>query len=312
MKIVFAGTPEFAAVALDAIIGAGHTVIAAYTQPDRPAGRGKKLMASPVKQRATAYKIPIYQPLNFKEPEACESLLALQPDLMIVAAYGLILPQNVLNIPTFGCINIHASLLPRWRGAAPIQRAIQAGDTETGITIMQMDIGLDTGDMLIKQTCAIDADDNAGILHDRLAEMGGKAILEFLDRRTGLIAKRQNNQLATYAHKLSKREAQVNWQLDAESIVRSVRAFNPWPVAFTETPQGRVRILEAERAETSDASIPGTIIEKSKRGIYIACGKNSIRINRLQIPGGKPIDVSDFVNGGKALLNVGDVLTIPE
>lgn len=313
MKIIFAGTPEFAAKSLQAILDKGHEVIAVYTQPDRPAGRGKKLVKSEVKLVAESHNIPVYQPEKLTNTEAQEELASLKPDLMIVAAYGLLLPKEVLDAPTYGCINIHASLLPRWRGAAPIQRAIQAGDTETGITIMQMDIGLDTGDMLLKLVTEISNEDTGGTLHDRLAEQGAKAILQYLDSRESLSAEPQDNALANYAHKLSKQEAAIDWNENAEKICRDIRAFNPWPVSFFEIVDAkdkiqRVRVFEARKEEIESGQAPGTILDKSKQGIVVQCGTAAISIQRLQLPGAKAMDVQSFVNGGKDLLNAGECL----
>jgi methionyl-tRNA formyltransferase len=313
LKIIFAGTPEFAAKSLQAILDKGHEVIAVYTQPDRPAGRGKKLVKSEVKLVAESHNIPVYQPEKLTNTEAQEELASLKPDLMIVAAYGLLLPKEVLDAPTYGCINIHASLLPRWRGAAPIQRAIQAGDTETGITIMQMDIGLDTGDMLLKLVTEISNEDTGGTLHDRLAEQGAKAILQYLDSRESLSAEPQDNSLANYAHKLSKQEAAIDWNENAEKICRDIRAFNPWPVSFFEIVDAkdkiqRVRVFEAKKEEIKSGQAPGTILDKSKQGIVVQCGTAAISIQRLQLPGAKAMDVQSFVNGGKDLLNAGECL----
>jgi methionyl-tRNA formyltransferase len=315
LKIIFAGTPEFAAKSLQAIIDQNHEVIAVYTQPDRPAGRGKKLVKSEVKQVAEAHGIPVFQPEKLTNPEAQTELAALKADLMIVAAYGLLLPKAVLDMPTFGCINIHASLLPRWRGAAPIQRAIQEGDRETGITIMQMDVGLDTGDMLLKLKTDITDQDTGGSLHDRLAEQGASAILQYLEQRETLAAEPQDNELANYAHKLSKQEACINWQDSAQQICRNIRAFNPWPVSFLEFLDAkgkvqRVRIFEASEVETNDDRVAGTILEKTKNGIIIQCGQGAISIQQLQLPGAKAMDVQSFVNGGKALLNAGEQLNV--
>lgn len=316
MKIIFAGTPEFSARSLEAILKAGHEVIAVYTQPDRRAGRGKKILKSPVKCVAETHNIPVYQPEKLTDLNAQKELAALEPDLMIVAAYGLLLPPAVLNTPRFGCVNIHASLLPRWRGAAPIQRAIQAGDTETGITIMQMDEGLDTGNMLMKVSTPITDDDTGGSLHDRLAEIGASAILSYLalltehcrthgDIETG---EAQNNDEANYAHKLSKQEAAINWSDDARQICLTIRAFNPWPVAFLTCKNERVRIFEAEELPVQHSTRPGTVLEKTKHGVVVSCGKNAIRILTLQLPGAKAISASAFFNGGKNMLNVGDTL----
>lgn len=265
-------------------------------------------MPSPVKNVAIEHEIPVFQPLNLKEATTQAELAALKADLMIVAAYGLLLPKEVLDMPTYGCINIHASLLPRWRGAAPIQRAIQEGDSETGITIMQMDIGLDTGDMLLKAACPIRPTSTAGELHDQLSELGAKCILQYLDQRTALNAEKQDNSLATYAHKLSKAEAHVDWQDDAVRIERSVRAFNPWPVSYTETEKERIRILEASAQACIADKQPGTVLEKNKTGIVVRCGSGALNITRLQLAGSKAISVGDFVNGGKALLEPGTEL----
>lgn len=316
MKIIFAGTPEFAAQSLKAIIDAGYEVIAAYTQPDRPAGRGKKLLKSDVKCVAESHNIPVYQPEKLSSQDAQRELAELEADLMIVAAYGLLLPTEVLETPKYGCINIHASLLPRWRGAAPIQRAIQANDTETGITIMQMDEGLDTGDMILTLKTDISDQDTGGSLHDRLAALGADAILLYLDRLKNqqVSAEKQDSSLANYAHKLSKQEAQINWDDGAEQICRNIRAFNPWPVSFFEARDlndkiMRVRVFEASEVATNVAEPAGKIIEKSKNGIIVSCGKNAISIQKLQLPGAKAMDVQAFVNGGKALLNAGDMLS---
>ncbi|MDR9424677.1 MAG: methionyl-tRNA formyltransferase, partial [Marinobacter sp.] len=248
MRIVFAGTPDFAATALKALLKAGHDIVGVYSQPDRPAGRGRKLVPGPVKQVALDADIPVFQPLSLKSEDAQQELAALKPDVMIVAAYGLILPKAVLDIPTHGCLNIHASLLPRWRGAAPIHRAIAAGDTQTGITIMQMDEGLDTGDMLLKVTTPIRSDDTGGSLHDRLADLGGEAIVEALNQlaRGDLGPEPQNDNEACYAHKLSKEEGHIDWQRSAADIERLVRAFNPWPGTFTDLGDQRIRIHMAQ------------------------------------------------------------------
>lgn len=307
MDIIFAGTPEFAAISLRALINAGHRVIAVYTQPDRPAGRGKKLLASEVKQVALEHGIPVHQPLNFKEEQALETLQSLHADLMIVAAYGLILPEPVLCAPRLGCINIHASLLPRWRGAAPIQRAIQAGDTETGITIMQMDKGLDTGAMLLKREIPIAPSATGGSLHDQLAELGGSAILDALELLTQgrLEPEAQDDTNACYANKLSKQEARIDWTNSAEQIARDIRAFNPWPVAFFLAAGERIRVFEANVINTEHQIPPGTVIEKSRNGIQISCGSGVLQVLKLQLPGGKVLSVQDVINGGKRGLEAG-------
>lgn len=314
LRIIFAGTPDFAASALEAIINQGYHVIAAYTQPDRPAGRGKKMHKSPVKALAEQHDIPVYQPLNFKDNADQQALSALNADLMIVAAYGIILPKVVLDTPKLGCLNIHASLLPRWRGAAPIQRAIQAGDTETGITIMQMDEGLDTGNMLWVKKTPINPDDNGGTLHDRLAQLGAEAMLETLERLDSgeLNNEQQDDQHACYAHKLSKADAHIDWSQSAESIQLTIRAFNPWPVAYTVEADKRIRIFEAEVVDQNTNHPPGTVINKSREGVVVACGQGAINIKKLQLPGAKAMSVSDFVNGGKAMLEIDTLLTSTE
>ncbi len=310
MRLVFAGTPDFAATALKALIAAGHTIVGVYSQPDRPAGRGRKLQPSPVKQVALDHEIPVFQPETLKTAEAQKQLADLKPDVMIVAAYGLILPKAVLDIPTHGCLNIHASLLPRWRGAAPIQRAIAAGDAETGITIMQMDEGLDTGAMLLKSLTAIDTSDTGGSLHDRLAELGGKAIIEALEllKKGELTGEPQNDDLACYASKLSKTEGHIDWATDATTIERLVRAFNPWPGTYTDLGDQRIRIHEARALVTDSDAFPGTVVHRDRDGIDIACGNGTLRITRLQLPGSRAQSVNDLINGGKELLMPGQEL----
>ena len=272
-RIIFAGTPDFAAEALSALISSEHDVVAVYTQPDRPAGRGRKLRASPVKEVAVKNDIPVLQPENLKETETQDVLRAFNADVMVVAAYGLILPQAILDIPRFGCLNIHASLLPRWRGAAPIQRAIAADDKESGITIMQMNAGLDTGDILHLSSCPITEKDTGGDLHDRLASIGANAILETLKVLCSDALKPvvQDDSLATYAHKLDKKEAQINWYHSAVEIDRLIRAFNPWPVAFTLIDDKPLRIWQAQalsnEPNTETDIKPGTILSCDKNGI---------------------------------------------
>lgn len=310
MRLVFAGTPDFAATGLKALIAAGHTIVGVYSQPDRPAGRGRKLQPSPVKQVALDHEIPVFQPETLKTAEAQKQLADLKPDVMIVAAYGLILPKAVLDIPTHGCLNIHASLLPRWRGAAPIQRAIAAGDAETGITIMQMDEGLDTGAMLLKSLTAIDTNDTGGSLHDRLAELGGKAIIKALEllKKGELTGEPQNDDLACYASKLSKTEGHIDWATDATAIERLIRAFNPWPGTYTDLGDQRIRIHEARALVTDSDAFPGTVVHRDRDGIDIACGKGTLRITRLQLPGSRAQSVNDLINGGKELLMPGQEL----
>ena len=279
-----------------------------YTQPDRPAGRGRKLQPSPVKHLALTHNIPVEQPESLKkDPAALERLRAYQPDVMIVAAYGLLLPQDVLDIPTHGCLNIHASLLPRWRGAAPIQHAILAGDTHTGITIMQMDAGLDTGDMLLKLPIEIGAHETGGELHDRLAALGAQAILQTLqDLQAGrLRPEKQDDALATYASKLDKQEAWIDWTQPAAQIDRQIRAFNPWPVAQTRIADKVLRIRKAEIIDTPPAASPGTILNASNQGIDVACGEDRLRLLDGQLPGGKPLAVAALLNGHASLFTAG-------
>ena len=309
-KIIFAGTPDFAASALSALIGSKHEIVAVYTQPDRPAGRGRKLRASPVKELALEHEIPVLQPENLKEAETQDLLRTFNADVMVVAAYGLILPQVVLDIPKLGCLNIHASLLPRWRGAAPIQRAIAADDKESGITIMQMNAGLDTGDILQLSACPINEKDNGGDLHDRLAEIGATAILETLNiLDSGQIEPIvQDDSLATYAHKLDKKEAIINWLDTAENIERLIRAFNPWPVAFTYINEKTLRLWQAEVIPENSEAEAGTIIACDKKGIDVSCGQGILRILKLQPSGSKAMDVASFMNGHAKQLPIGSLL----
>ena len=297
-RLVFAGTPEFAATALAALLETDHEIVAVYTQPDRPAGRGRKLQPSPVKQLARLHDIPVCQPVNFKSDVALQDLAQWDADLMIVAAYGLLLPQKVLDIPRHGCLNIHASLLPRWRGAAPIQRAILAGDKETGITIMQMDAGLDTGDMLLKLACPIAPDDTGGSLHDRLAELGGQAIVQALANYPGgLTPEPQDNSQASYARKLDKAEAAIDWHKPADQLAREVRAFNPWPVSHTSLGGQPLRIWRAEAVTDQSEAPPGTVLTTNKQGISVACGEGTLRLQQIQPAGSKPMESAAFLNG---------------
>lgn len=298
LNIVYAGTPEFAATALAALLKTEHHISAVYTQPDRPAGRGRKLKASPVKELALEHGIEVRQPESLKDAETQQALAELQPDVMIVAAYGLLLPQAVLETPRLGCLNIHASLLPRWRGAAPIQRAILEGDAETGVTIMQMDIGLDTGDMLYKLSTPISPEDNTQCLHDRLAELGARAIVEALEaiQANTITPEPQDDELANYAKKLNKSEAAIDWSQSAAQIARQVAAFNPWPVAQTQLDDKILRIWEAEALPENHDNSPGSVVACGKQGIDIACGKDLLRLKRLQLPGGKPLTAAEFLN----------------
>jgi len=298
LNIIFAGTPEFAATILSALLKSPHHISVVYTQPDRPAGRGRKLTASPVKQLALQYGIKVEQPESLKSETAQQQLAAVQADIMVVVAYGLILPSAVLSAPRLGCINVHASLLPRWRGAAPIPRAIQAGDTQTGVTIMQMDQGLDTGDMLLKKSTPIFADDTAQTLHDRLADLGADALVEILQLLSSgqITPEPQDATLANYASKLQKSEAEIDWQNSAEQIHRQVCAFNPWPVAQTSLDNATLRIWQTQVLQQTCHETPGQVISESKQGIDVATGHGVLRICQLQLPGGKPLFASQFLN----------------
>ncbi len=308
MRIVFAGTPEFAAQHLQALLDVKRQVVAVYTQPDRPAGRGQKLMPSPVKQLALQHDIPVYQPQTLRDPAAQAELDGLQADLMVVVAYGLILPQAVLDMPRLGCINSHASLLPRWRGAAPIQRAIEAGDGESGVTVMQMEAGLDTGPMLLKVSTPITGDDTGGTLHDRLADLGSHALVEAVSALEAgtLKGEIQDDSLATYAHKLNKDEARLDWQRPAVELERLVRAFNPWPICQGSLDGVPVKI-HAARFSTGQGGAPGQIIEAGKDGLTVACGEGSLTLTRLQLPGGKALGVADVINSRREQFAVGKV-----
>ncbi|WP_024850247.1 methionyl-tRNA formyltransferase [Hydrogenovibrio kuenenii] len=305
LRIVFAGTPDFSVAPLKRLMASEHEVIAVYTQPDRPAGRGQKLTASPVKQAAIDFDLPVYQPLSLKPEDVQSELAALNADVMIVVAYGLILPKAVLEMPRFGCLNIHASLLPRWRGAAPIQRAIESGDAESGVTIMQMDVGLDTGDMLTILKTPITADDTAQTLHDRLSELGCDALMQTLpDIQNGhLKPVKQDESLVTYAEKLNKAEAEIDWQLPASLIQRKVQAFNPWPVAFTQYQGKPLRVWQSQAISTQDAQNlpdwgtdvqPGQVLQVEKQGVDIATGEGVLRITQLQASGKKAMNAYDF------------------
>lgn len=313
LNIIFAGTPGFAAISLQALINSSHTVCAVYTQPDRPSGRGQKLTASPVKELALQHHLPLYQPPSLRLAHEQQQLATLSADLMVVVAYGLILPLAVLQIPRLGCINIHASLLPRWRGAAPIQRAILAGDTVTGITVMQMEEGLDTGPMLAKKECGIFPTDTSQTLHDRLAQLGAEILIATLDQFASCTAIIQDSQQATYAHKISKEEALLNWQESAEELDRKIRAFNPYPIAYTlgGAEKNRIRIWQAEVIPHTKPTLPdqpGTIIHTSRQGIDVVTGKHLLRIVKLQLPGGRVLSVADVLNAPPAFLTVGNLL----
>ncbi|MEE9310062.1 MAG: methionyl-tRNA formyltransferase [Cocleimonas sp.] len=303
LKIIYAGTPDFAVPALQALIESEHDVVAVYTQPDRPAGRGRKIQFGPVKQVAVDAGIEVQQPASLKDTDAQEILNAYQADTMVVAAYGLILPQVVLDMPKQGCLNIHGSLLPRWRGAAPIHRAIQAGDSETGVTIMQMAAGLDTGDMLLKVNCPITAEDTGQTIHDRLANDGADALLQVLEEITQgtLNPVVQDESLTTYAHKLNKAEAEIDWAQSANIIDQTIRAFNPWPVAFTLYNEKPLRLFMSKVETQTTNEVAGTVISESPEGICIATGDGILSFSRLQLPGKKAMDVRDFLNGRSLL-----------
>jgi methionyl-tRNA formyltransferase len=306
MRIIFAGTPEFSVPALQALVAAGHEVVAVYTQPDRQAGRGRKTRPGPVKQCAQEHDLVIEQPATLKD--ASEQIKACAADVMVVVAYGLLLPPKILEIPVYGCLNIHASLLPRWRGAAPIHRAIEAGDKETGITIMQMDAGLDTGDILAKYPVNIEQTDTGQLLHDRLAETGAAAITEVQSKLAHCQknADPQQQEASSYARKISKDEGHIDWSEDCEVIERRIRAFNPWPGTQTCYNDIKLRLSQAECIPKDSEANPGTILSADRSGILIACGKGVLRINKLQRPGGKALSAADFLNGTR--LDAGAVL----
>ncbi|HBK52193.1 MAG TPA: methionyl-tRNA formyltransferase [Pseudomonas sp.] len=308
MRIVFAGTPEFAAEHLKALLDSPYEIVAVYTQPDRPAGRGQKLMPSAVKALAVAHDIPVFQPQTLRDADAQAELAALKPDLMVVVAYGLILPQVVLDIPRLGCINSHASLLPRWRGAAPIQRAVEAGDAESGVTVMRMEAGMDTGPMLLKVVTPISADDTGGTLHDRLAKMGPPAVVRAIAGLAdgSLQGEIQDDALATYAHKLNKDEARIDWTRPAVELERLIRAFNPWPVCHSTLDGESVKVLAANLSTGQGA--PGEILSASKDGLVVACGDQALSLTRLQLPGGNALSFSDLFNSRREKFAAGKVL----
>ena len=311
MRVIFAGTPDFAAASLGALLNSRHEVIAVYTQPNRPSGRGRQARPGPVRALAHEQGIALEQPQSLRNVEARERLAAYEPEIMVVAAYGLILPQSVLDIPEHGCINVHASLLPRWRGAAPIQWAIATGDTETGITIMQMAAGLDTGDILMTRRLAINSDDTGSSLHDRLAPMGGETLLASLEQleSSRLNPQAQNGRDATYARKLEREDGRVDWTQSATALARRIRAFNPWPMCTTTGGGTMVRLLFADVVNhQAAAQAPGTVLKRERSGALIQCGEGVLRLTRFQLPGGKPQSVSDLINGGKPLLEPGQRL----
>ncbi|BCN92453.1 methionyl-tRNA formyltransferase [Thiomicrorhabdus immobilis] len=305
LRIIFAGTPDFSVAPLQTLIDSPHEVVAVYTQPDRPAGRGRKLTASPVKQLALENDIPVFQPESLRDAEAQQILNDLNADIMIVVAYGLILPQVVLDMPKMGCLNIHASLLPRWRGAAPIQRAIESGDQQSGVTIMQMNAGLDTGDMLYKLSTDITDEDSAQTLHDRLSELGCKALMATLDglQNGNIIPEKQDESLVTYAEKMHKEEALIQWQQPALKIIRKIQAFNPWPVAYTLYQEQPLRVWQArqltaeeqtEFATNESANSPGLVLGLNKQGLIVATGDQPICLQLVQPAGKKAMSAYDF------------------
>lgn len=309
MKVIFAGTPDFAAVALEAILQTDHQVIAVYCQPDRPSGRGLKIKPSPVKIMAQQYNLHIEQPTSLKGEEQESLLASFKADAFVVAAYGLMIPANLLSIPRFGCINIHPSLLPRWRGPAPIQRAIYTGDLITGVTIMQMDQGLDTGPILLQSQYVLEPDETAQTLHDKLAKLGAESLIKTL----GLLAEQkitpqpQNNSLTTYAQKICKEEALLDWNCSALHLDQAIRAFNPWPIAYTTWHGQNLRIWGAKVLNKTDISAsPRTLLHASREGIDIATGEGILRLLKVQLPGGKVISVTDFYNAKQGELIVGE------
>ncbi|ATF90813.1 Methionyl-tRNA formyltransferase [Cedecea neteri] len=310
LRIIFAGTPDFAARHLDALLSSQHQVVGVFTQPDRPAGRGKKLMPGPVKVLAEERGIPVFQPATLRKAENQQLVSDLNADVMVVVAYGLILPQAVLDMPRLGCVNVHGSLLPRWRGAAPIQRSLWAGDAETGVTIMQMDIGLDTGDMLYKLSCPIEAEDTSGTLYDKLAGLGPKGLLDTLQQLAHGTAKPevQDEALVTYAEKLSKEEARINWNLSAAQLERCIRAFNPWPMSWLEIDGQPLKVWRASVISTQANSVPGTIVAASKQGIQVATADGILNLEELQPAGKKAMKAQDLLNSRREWFEPGTVL----
>lgn len=309
MRIIFAGTPDFAARHLDALLTSEHQVVGVFTQPDRPAGRGNKLTPSPVKILAVGHDIPVFQPKSLRPAESQQLVAELNADIMVVVAYGLILPQAVLDMPKLGCINVHGSLLPRWRGAAPIQRALWAGDSHTGITIMQMDIGLDTGDMLHKIECAIEAEDTSANLYNKLAELGPIGMLTTLEQLANgsAHAEVQDEALVTYAEKLSKEEARLDWSLPASQLERCIRAFNPWPMSYFLIDEQPVKIWQATVISEPTQALPGTLIAATKSGIQIATSEGILNILQLQPAGKKAMSAQDILNSRREWFTEGTV-----
>jgi len=310
LRIIFAGTPDFAARHLDALLSSGHQVVGVFTQPDRPAGRGKKLMPSPVKVLAEEHGLPIFQPASLRPQENQQLVADLNADVMVVVAYGLILPKAVLDMPRLGCINVHGSLLPRWRGAAPIQRSLWAGDADTGVTIMQMDVGLDTGDMLYKLSCPITDEDTSATLYDKLAELGPKGLIDTLQQLADnrVQPEVQDEALVTYAEKLTKEEARLDWSLSAAQLERCIRAFNPWPMSWLEIDGQPVKVWQASVIAGPVNAAPGTIIEANKQGIQVATVEGILNLESLQPAGKKAMSAQDLLNSRREWFTPGNSL----
>ena len=298
LKIIFAGTPRFAVPTFQALMDSSHRVLAVYTQPDRPAGRGYKVMENPIKTLAKQHAITVIQPIFLRDEEEKKKLVAMSPDVMVVVAYGLILPPLMLNSFRFGCVNIHASLLPRWRGAAPIQRAILVGDRETGVSIIQMDEDLDTGDVLARKSCLILSDDTAANLHDRLSLISTDLLLDLLNKleKGDVQLEKQDKTLVTYASKIQKREALMNWKKSAAELARQIHAFNPTPVAFTYFLGNSMRIWQAQALNKETDLKPGTLVSMNKKGIYVSTGSGILQIFQVQLPGRRSCSANDFIN----------------
>jgi methionyl-tRNA formyltransferase len=310
LRIIFAGTPDFAARHLDALLSSGHQVVGVFTQPDRPAGRGKKLMPSPVKVLAEEHGLPVFQPASLRPQENQQLVADLNADVMVVVAYGLILPKAVLDMPRLGCLNVHGSLLPRWRGAAPIQRSLWAGDTDTGVTIMQMDVGLDTGDMLYKLSCPITDEDTSATLYDKLAELGPKGLIDTLQQLADnrVQPEVQDEALVTYAEKLSKEEARLDWSLPAAQLERCIRAFNPWPMSWLEIDGQPVKVWQASVIAGPVNAAPGTIVEANKQGIQVATVEGILNLESLQPAGKKAMSAQDLLNSRREWFTPGNSL----
>lgn len=310
LRIIFAGTPDFAARHLDALLSSEHQIVGVFTQPDRPAGRGKKLMPSPVKVVAEEKGLSVFQPVSLRAQENQQLVANLNADVMVVVAYGLILPKAVLEMPSLGCINVHGSLLPRWRGAAPIQRSLWAGDAETGVTIMQMDVGLDTGDMLYKLSCPITAEDTSATLYDKLAKLGPQGLLDTLQQLAQGRAdpQVQNEALVTYAEKLSKEEARIDWSLSAAQLERCIRAFNPWPMSWLVIDEQPIKVWKASVIPSSTTAVPGTVLETSKAGIQVATADGILNLESLQPAGKKAMSAQDLLNSRREWFVPGNLL----